>query len=159
MLILNSVDFSIAAGFSCANARDGLYGYFPCICDDLFFSLDDLSSSYKIDCSGKKLTDMKISGILENLATSQSGAYLHHLDLSNNRLTRVPEKLRHFRNLQTINLDSNSIRSVSPGNFHFIDGTEQAREISLVNSLMKSIEPGAFQGIFTFLIYAGVYKF
>ena len=155
LVVLSIIDLSSCVDLSLeGNTRGGFYGYSPCTCESaVFFSSYDLSLTrgYIINCGGKMLTDMKIRDILENLAVNQSEAafttYLYQLDLSNNRLTKVPEKLRHFRNLQTIKLDSNAIRSLSSGDFDFINSTEQAREISLTTNYLQTIEQGAFQGI------------
>ena len=67
------------------------------------------------------------------------------LDVSGNRLTRVPSQLNKFERLSYVDLSYNNIRNLSSGVFNF-----SAKSINLFinNNKIRSIEPDAFQGYY-----------
>ena len=135
------VDWSTAQLSNCAFINE--YSY-PCICST-FVSYPETQIGYAIECSNKKLTDTRLAVILKNLNTiSDARTYLSRLDFSTNRLSRILESLGSFQNLKAINFDYNAINTLLSGSFNFTDA--QFRDISLCESKIKSIEPGAFQG-------------
>ena len=144
MVALLVIDWSTAQSFNCAVIND--YSY-PCICSTFYLNpQNSATSAYAIECSSKRMTDTSLTAILDNLNSLSDDArtYLSRLDLSNNRLTRIPENLNIFQNLKAVNFDYNGINTLFPGTFNFT--AAQFREISLLGSKLKSIEPGAFQG-------------
>ena len=126
--------------------------YAPCDCHEYVSA----SGAITIDCALKNLTDSKMSDILKVFLTTPSISPVFEIDLSSNQLTRIPNEIRSFTQLEEVYLDSNPIESIESNDLN-ISGRYPSY-LSIGNQL-KTIAPGAFKGFviltfFSFSIYS-----
>ena len=113
----------------------------PCVCRD-----NNDGVTVFLNCYNQNLDDTKISQIL-NTFLSGGVSPLGRLDLFFNKLTKVPVEIPQFPQLDLVYLYRNSIDSVKSGAFNF--GKTLVR-LDLYDNQIATIEPGAFQGNYTF---------
>ena len=109
----------------------------PCRCGYLFNRL-------AFSCYDRGLGDEKISQLLDQFISTPGVGALRELYLWNNNLTRIPDQIRHFTELDDMDLSWNEIRLVKKGSFNLIQHLER---LLLYNNMISSIESGAFNGI------------
>lgn len=133
------VGFAASNRIICAG-RPPAREYEKCICDD---QTDDGSYPY-LDCWGKQLSDGTLKRYLNAFLNQPNVTGLKLLELGDNKLTRVPDEIKRFLELEWVNLRQNSIHTIHSGAFNFI---ARLRYLNLEYNQLSKIEPGAFQGI------------
>lgn len=118
--------------------------YSPCECNPT-------SGYYKtieLDCSGKNLNDSKTSDILQSFVKNANNLLpMSRLYLRENQLTRVPDEVKYFQQLEYIFMETNQIRTIQSGAFHSgWNRTEEPLSIYLDSNAINRVEPSAFQG-------------
>ena len=117
--------------------------YWPCRCTE---TKKESKSAIQLDCSNKNLTNPRASKILKNfLSDPPVIERVEELNFSQNRLTKVPDEIRHFHKSRLINLSKNKIRNVPTGAFNL--SSDHAVQVLLNSNKIKNIKPNAFQGI------------
>ena len=117
------------------------YEYELCRCDD---QTADGSYPY-LECWNKGLSDRTVSQYLNAFLFKQPNiTALKRLQLGNNKLTRVPDEIKMFIELEYVDLRYNSIHTIHSGAFHF---TSILKWLYLQYNQLSSIDPGAFQGM------------
>jgi hypothetical protein len=116
--------------------------YEPCSCSE-----STSTGAIKLNCFNKNLGDAQVNELLDAFLATPGVSPLLNLDLTTNKLTRVPDQIRLFPEFNYISLSSNNITSpVGKCSFNFTDGTV-VRYLSLSNNKVTTIAPGAFQDI------------
>ena len=113
--------------------------YSPCSCDEYKGN----SATIELNCGGKNVDDTRMSAILDALFTTGGASPVASLNLWTNKLTRVPSQLPRFTQLVSVDLNSNTIRSLPTGAFKF---TSSLIDLYLESNLLAIVEPDAFQG-------------
>ena len=115
----------------------------PCSCSDL--GGDGLT--VQLRCINSNLNDTRANDILETMITWPRVSPLRHLEMQNNRLTKVPTQVAQFPLLNYIDFSNNQIAAIeSAGAFNFSVAT--LTYLSLKNNRIIFIQDGAFQGSF-----------
>ena len=117
---------------------------FLCKCHNDFY--DD--TVLVLDCDSKNLDDQTVSRILTKFLNDETVGPLRTLRLEYNQLTKIPDEILLFSELQEIYLYGNNIKTVLSGSLSFT-ATEKTVGLGIK---IKTIEPGAFVGLF-YLIY------
>ena len=97
-----------------------------------------------LDCNSKNLDDSGVDGIL-NVFVPHLIDSLRLVSLRDNRLTKVPHKIRLFSQLNRLNLGYNQLTSVKTGDFNFSTRRENVR-LWLNHNGITYIQPGALDG-------------
>ena len=113
----------------------------PCRCK-LEQYLDD--KFMELDCSFRDLNNSMISDVLD-VFNSTLNRPLSRLNLSNNRLTQIPDQLRILDRLRFVNLGHNQISVVRTGTFKS-KSSKRHTEVFLNDNKIIKIEPNSFQG-------------
>ena len=114
--------------------------YSPCKCrGDVF---DDLA--LLLDCDEHDLDDQRVSEILTAFLNDQNADPLRVFRAEYNQLTKIPDEIKLFPQLQQLYLYSNNIEIISTGSLTF----NAAESIVGLGYSVKTIEPGAFVGWF-----------
>lgn len=116
--------------------------YAPCGCG-LDVTASGVEDTIAIECFDHFLGDARISEILDAFINTPSVSPVSTVALYRNLLTRVPEQIFNFTQLDSVFLDHNSIRTIHKNSFYF---TRSPRYVWLNNNQMTSMEPDAFQG-------------
>ena len=87
---------------------------------------------------------MSISEILANITGIADS--IGDLQLDNNDLTKVPDEIRLFNQLTSVELTGNKITSISSGAFDIQTESEAVKLYLDNNDALTEIKPGAFQG-------------
>ena len=103
--------------------------YSPCSCDEYKGN----SATIELNCGGKNVDDTRMSAILDALLTTGGATPVASFNLWTNKLTRVPSQLPRFTQLVSVDLNSNTIRSLPTGAFMF----PAAKEVVRSNALHK----------------------
>ena len=114
--------------------------YVPCGC--VADSAGD-GNTIALECHDHLLGDARVSEILDVFLTTPSISPVSSLSLFRNLLTRVPDQIVKFTQLDSIILDHNSIHTIAKNSFNFI---RSPRYVWLSNNQMTSIEKDSFQG-------------
>ena len=99
-----------------------------------------------LNCQSRVLTDSQASAILDAYLKTPNVSPVGVLQLSNNLLTRVPDQMKSFTQLEYAILDFNSITSIESGAFNFTDAANPLRSLYLSTNQLTTIAPGAFKG-------------
>ena len=119
----------------------------PCKCNA--FDRGDKDEGFLwFNCDELYLGDEKMSQVLDAFISTSGVSPLRELHLFRNNLTRIPDQIRHFTELNRVILNSNEIQSIKNGSFHF---TPTLDIFTLRSNKITTIEPGAFDGIISFL--------
>ena len=113
----------------------------PCRCK-LEQYLDD--KFMELDCSFRDLNNSMISDVLDAFNSTMKRP-LSRFNLSNNRLTQLPEQLRILDRLRFVNLGHNQIKVVRTGTFKS-KSSKRHTEVFLNDNKIIKIEPNSFQG-------------
>lgn len=116
--------------------------YSPCICrDDIF---DD--GALLLNCDSRNLDDQTASDLLDSFLAHQGDGQpvIRALRMEYNFLTKIPEQIKLFSELQELYLYENDIETISTGSLTF----NAAEKIVGLGTKIKTIEPGAFVGKF-----------
>ena len=126
----------------------------PCKCIDPSVSNKQtiIYSGLLITCKDQLMGDVNVSQLLNFFLVAMGGDQLiGQLILSNTSLSRVPDEIRFFNNLNYVDLRYNKITIVPSGAFKFpTDRVIAPGKIDLAFNRIKNIERGAFQGTSTF---------
>ena len=114
----------------------------PCKCH-VFDIGEKNEGTLKLDCSQSFLSDEQMSQVLDAFISSPGVSPLRELYLYKNNLTRIPDQIRHFTELDRVILNSNQIQLIKNGSFNF---TRTLGLFSLNNNTLMTIESGAFDG-------------
>ena len=114
----------------------------PCKCH-VFGSGDKKEGTLWFDCIELNLGDEKISQVLDAFISTPGVSPLRELYLYKNNLTRIPDQVRHFTELDHVFLESNEIKTIEKGSLNF---TRTLYLFTLNDNKMITIEPGAFSG-------------
>ena len=104
-----------------------------------------LGSVHELYVHSNNLGDDVVSGILSSLLSSSNS--LESLYLQSNALTKVPDAVRSFTKLSTLNLNDNLIPVITTGSLAF--SVPEVRYVRLEGISLNTIQAGAFQGIVT----------
>lgn len=108
--------------------------------------MDITTAEYiQLNCNERHLGDANISRILDVFVFDIKILNpIKILNLANNDLTRIPKQIRHFTRLKQLNLNFNHIQSLPP---RALNLTTSFEVLGLKSNGMRTIEPGAFDGI------------
>ena len=112
----------------------------PCSCTDL----GSEGLVIQLNCFNTQLDDEMASQILDKMISWPRVSPLRRLDLSSNRLTRIPTQLTKFPMLNYIELGGNQIASIEAKAFNL---ETTFTSLNLNSNPIASVEEGAFQGI------------
>lgn len=118
----------------------------PCKCTPNY---DSDGALVGLNCRNSSLTDSSMNEILDALLAKPNATSLSHLHLSENNLTRVPDQVKRFTQLKSVDLSDNRIVTIQSGTFV---SHQQQMMIFLNGNQISRIEPEAFQGL-SYLIY------
>ena len=118
-----------------------------------------------LHCVNMRLNDNRISRILRDFLSSEMKRnFTRRIDLRNNQLTKIPEKIYQFKRLQHIMLTRNNIKAIGnrqlnlkgysttvllPSSFPLYNKQTQrrlTRFVSLNNNQITEIKADAFEG-------------
>jgi len=85
---------------------------------------------------------LKASKVLQSFIKDGAGGSVKRIDFDNNRLSRVPDEIRLFNQLEHIYLNFNQIQSIGYATFN----SSVIRALYLISNQINKIAPGAFQG-------------
>ena len=112
--------------------------YFPCRCEHIRIENQSLAS--RLNCDHKNLGDEKIGRILKAFLVSSNGkSRLRTVQLERTRLTRIPDELFLFTQLENVYLSGNRIQSIHRFNF-----SSTLQRVVLNSNSLSFIESGAF---------------
>ena len=111
----------------------------PCSCTDL----GSEGLVIQINCHSTQLDDEMASQILDKMLSWPRVSPLRRLDLSSNRLTRIPIQLTNFSMLNYVELGGNQIASIEAKAF---DLETTFTWLNLNSNPITSVQEGAFQG-------------
>ena len=101
--------------------RDPQLAYSSLICPDAQIIAPCKCERSRVDyettslfCEGLNLDDAKASRILDSFLRTPNVSPLSMVVLSKNQLTRVPDQLRLFNRLRSVDLSKNYIKSIEP---------------------------------------------
>ena len=116
-------------------------GYAPCACQ-----IDPYGdgTTIRLNCNNQQLNDGQASAMLDVFLTTPGISPLSWFNFPGNRLTRVPNQFPLFPQLNFVDLGRSSIESVPTGAFNF---SSTLNILYLNENGLRSIQPGAFQGI------------
>jgi hypothetical protein len=116
----------------------------PCKCH--VFDRDDTKKggTLRFNCTELYLGDEKISQVLDAFISTPGVSPLRELYLYKNNLTRIPDQIRHFTELDRVELGSNEIKTIEKGSLNF---TRTLGLFKLNDNKMITIESGAFDDI------------
>lgn len=112
--------------------------------------------SQLVDVSLNRLSEKTITNALVAFTASPLIDKIVILNLTNNRLMKVPEQIQYFSQLRQVHLAYNAISEVNYGSLAFT--SPYLEHLTFMWNELKSIEPSAFQGMLT-LIYIFYSKF
>ena len=124
----------------------------PCKCIDPASSSKQTAlnsnNGLLITCKDQLLGDVNVSQVLNFfLVAMGSDQLVGELILSNTSLSRVPDEIRLFSNLNYVDLRYNQITFIPSGSIKFpADQVNAPGKIDLSFNRIKSMERGAFQG-------------
>ena len=118
----------------------------PCSCCGIAFT-NQADQLLIISCDSKNLDDAMASLIIDSLLSNPDIDAVRAFSFLNNSLTKVPEKLSQFLELENVNLRMNQIRSIPTGTFNF---KKPLRVLYLGENQISTIAQDAFQGIILF---------
>ena len=111
----------------------------PCTCSDL----GSEGLVIQLQCHNTAIEDEKASEILDKMIQWPRVSSLRRLELSNNRLTRVPSQLSQFQMLNYVDLSANQISSIEANAFNLVT---TFNTINLASNPITSIQDEAFKG-------------
>ena len=114
----------------------------PCKCH-VFGSGETNEGTLWFECDELYLGDEKISQVLDAFISTPGVSPLRELYLYKNNLTRIPDQIRHFTELDRVTLESNEIKTIEKGSLNF---TRTLGLFKLNDNKMITIESGAFDG-------------
>ena len=94
---------------------------------------------------GNNIGDKAIDTILQWALDSPSAETLKHLDLGRNSLSRIPRQLSSFKNLESLFLGFNQIKTIYSGSLQFL--AHSVKKLWLNSMDIDKIEPGSFRGL------------
>lgn len=125
------------------------YGYQDSITSAAYISLN---------CMYQYLGDDKVSDILDAfLLRTPPVSPVWTVSLEGNRLTRVPAQIPLFPQLRTVALYGNDIKSLEKGAFYLSysnPASQHSYFVTFGDNQLRTIAPGAFQGMIFLVFYA-----
>ena len=118
----------------------------PCDCGQSQFN----TNTTYLFCNSRNLTDSQVSAILDAYLNTPNVSPVRQLELQYNRLTRVPDQMKSFTQLEYAYLFSNSITSIESGAFNLADDVNPLQYLHLDFNQLTTIAPGAFKGFYHF---------
>jgi len=112
--------------------------YSPCSCDEYTQQPGTIS----LYCAFMNLNDSAVSDILDSFVSQSTISPIAELRLESNLLTRVPDQIRLFPQLYSVQLYGNEIEQIPPAAFNI---TVSPVRIVLYLNRIKTIAPYAFQ--------------
>jgi len=110
----------------------------PCSCVD---SGDGITSA--LNCVSVNLNDATASSILNTFLTTAGASALSVVSMKTNQLTTVPAQIQKHTLLTQVDLSFNKITLVRGGSFFF---TNTLKSLNLDSNTLATISPGAFNG-------------
>lgn len=110
----------------------------PCSCVD---SGDGITSA--LNCVSVNLNDTMASSILNTFLTTSGASALSIVSMKTNLLTTVPPQIQKHTLLTQVDLSFNTITLVRGGSFFF---TNTLKSLNLDSNTLATISPGAFNG-------------
>ena len=130
------------------NACPPVEDFRPCSCEDHHGGAVKANGSLKLNCNNKQLGNAKISLILNSFLRLR-GQKLRKIYLNNNSLVNgVPDEIRLFDELSSVDLRWNPIRIIESGAFKFPDRVADPGLVDLSFNQITHIKDDAFQGNF-----------
>lgn len=123
----------------CPSASD----YSPCACKESAREAGLIA----ISCPRLNLDDSTASKILDSFVNTAGVSPVGFVDFTTNQLTRIPTQIRMFAQLLGGTFEDNNISSIDYGAFDFRSPTAVMQTLVLAYNNLKTIAPGAFQGI------------
>ena len=125
--------------------------YSPCSCDEY----SQQPGTISLYCAFKNLNDSAVSDILDSFVNASSKSQstispIAELRLESNLLTRVPDQIRLFQQLHSVQLYGNEIEQIPPAAFNI---TVSPVRIVLYLNRIKTIAPYAFQSNYNLSIH------
>ena len=112
----------------------------PCTCSEY------TTNTTTLNCYSHGLIDSQASDILDAYLSSPGVSPVVVLTLAFNFLSRVPDQVKSFTQLQNAYLNSNAITSIESGAFNASNAANPLKELSLSYNQLTTIAPGAFKG-------------
>ena len=137
---------SLASISSSTKGCPSLQQYWPCRCENIDQqeykdnTTFTVVSAARLNCDLKNLGDDKVSRILKVFLAN--GSLLRTAQLERNRLTRIPDELFMFDQLENVYLSGNRIQSIHRGGLNF---SSTLQRLVLNSNSLNHIESGAFQ--------------
>ena len=96
-----------------------------------------------LDCSNKNLEDEFVGQVMDAFISPKSLTLLYKIDLSGNKLLRVPNQISDLPQLTYVDLRNNQITIIKTGAFNF---AKTLNQLILCNNRISVIEADAFLG-------------
>ena len=115
-----------------------------------------------LNCNRLHLSDEEMSRILNSfISNSRNFSLLHRLSASLNNFTKIPLEIRLFPSPAVLDFSGNEIASIKADDFNFSSlaiGDEDRILLYLDNNLINYIEPGAFVGKYTPILFSIIFN-
>ena len=122
----------------------------------------DPNGTMSLECDRLGLLDEDMSEILNSfIVNCKHISLLRHLSARYNYLTQIPPEIRLFPSLTLLNFHDNKISSIKADDFNFSSlaiGDEDRILLYLDNNLINYIEPGAFVGKYTPILFSIIFN-
>ena len=106
----------------------------------------NLFNTVEIYCSSVGATDNTVSAAFDAFVKTSDVSPVSYLYLHNNSLTRVPDQVKSFTQLRYVDYWNNQIALIDAGAFNLQDASNPLLALSLYDSQLTTIPPGAFKG-------------
>ena len=83
----------------------------PCTCDTVYYN--NTLNGLSINCEFQNLTDSQLSNVLDVFLSPQYVSPVFRIKAYQNKLTRVPSQISHFKAAYTIDFSNNQITNIS----------------------------------------------
>ena len=136
------VDAAVGAKVTCPNSEI----IAPCTCDaygaNVVMHAPMKENTFAaMNCAFKALDDTAVSRILDAYLGTSNVSPLRYLALDNNNLSKIPEQIPRFNQLNYLLLNKNKITSLPSGSLKFGD---TLWHLALAENPIDNLQPGAF---------------